>query len=150
MQSPVNQVFSPNAKVDWWSSLVGSAAAVGGSALLGTLVANAFLWWHLAKGFSIEQAYALMGRGLTSATEVLSLATVAIATVFGGYVSALYGNGRDLVQGLVAGCLSTSFFFVMAFNPASTSVLTWSGAAYIGVAILSGLFGGYVRALRSA
>ncbi|MBD9390987.1 MULTISPECIES: YrzE family protein [unclassified Acidovorax] len=149
MQSPTNQAFSPNTKVNWWSALVGSAAAIGGSAFLGTVVANAYLWLHLAKGFSPEQAYAQMGRGLTSTVELLSLATLAIATVFGGYVSALYGKGRDLIQGLIAGVLSTSFFFVMALNPASTSVLTWSAAIYFVVATLSGLFGGFVRAQRT-
>lgn len=149
MQSSTNQTFSPNTKVNWWSALVGSTAAIGGSAFLGTVVANVHLWWYLAKGLSPEQAYAQMGRGLTSTVELLSLATLAIATVFGGYVSALYGNGRNLVQGLMAGVLSTSFFFIMALNPASTSVLTWSAAIYFAVATLSGLFGGYVRAQRA-
>lgn len=91
-----------------------------------------------------------MGRGLTSTIELLSLATLAIATVFGGYVSAHYGKGRDLIQGLIAGLLGTSFFFVMALNPASTSVLTWNAAVYLGVSILSGLSGGYIHAQRTA
>lgn len=145
MQAPINSAFSPDAKINWWSSLVGCATAIGGSAFLGTLVANAYLWSFLAKGLSSEQAYAQMGRGLASPVELLSLTSVAISTTLGGYVSAFYGNGRHKIQGLIAGGLSTIFFFVMALNPASTPVLTWSGAAYFGVSILFGLFGGYVH-----
>ena len=148
MQTRVTQ--SSSATFSWWSALVGGAAAIGAMALLGTLVSNAFIWWYMSKGFSPQQANAQMGRGATSPIELMSLAALAFAGVFGGYVSATHGRGRHLVQGLIAGVLSTTFFYAMSLNPVSQPLLSWEGVRYLLVAVFSGLLGGYARARRSA
>src|SRR3989442_1227374 len=82
----------------WRPAIVGGMAAIGISALLGTLVTNASLWLSLVRGLTLQEAYAAMGVGLSSPTELLSLAVVLLSGFSGGYVSASYGNGRHLTK----------------------------------------------------
>ena len=142
--SPVNALLS------WWSAVVGAAAAIGAAALLGTLVSNASVWWYMAKGLSLQQASAQSGQGLASPVALLSFAALCLAGVFGGYVSAAYGSSRPLLQGLVAGILSTSFFLVMSLNPSGQPSSGLETTIYLAAAICSGLLGGYVRKRRAA
>lgn len=119
---------------------------MGASALLGTAVSNASLWVLMRQGLSVQEAYARMGGSITSQVEVLSLAVLCASGAFGGYVSALYGGGRHLAQGVAAGIVSSAFFLVMSLNPAGQSAPAWYLPVSVATAVFSSLVGGYLRA----
>ena len=144
--TPSTPTSSSLGHFNWWSALVGGVAAMGASALLGTLVTNASLWVFMSQGLSVQEAYAHMGSNITSPVELLSLAMLCLSGAFGGYVSALYGKGRHLVQGTAAGVVSTAFFLAMSLSPVSQSVPGWYFPVSMAGAIFSGLLGGYIRA----
>jgi hypothetical protein len=129
----------------WWPALVGGVAAMGASALLGTLVTNASLWFFMSQGLSVQEAYARMGSNITSPVELLSLAMLGLSGVFGGYVSALYGGGRHIVQGTAAGVVSTVFFLAMSLSPVSQAVPGWYLPVSMAGAIIAGLVGGCIH-----
>jgi hypothetical protein len=133
----------------WKSALVGGMAAIGGSALLGTLVANTSLRLSLASGLTLEEAYARISSSFTSPVALLSLAVVLLSGFFGGYVSALYGSGRHLSQGLVAGVVASSFFGAMSLGPPDPRSPGWYVALHLGFTLLSSLVGSYIYARRA-
>lgn len=141
---------SPNApRFRWVPSLVGGMAAIGGAALLGTLVTNVSLWLSLAKGLTLQEAYARMGFDFSSPTEVLSFGAVLLSGFFGGYVAALYGSGRHLIQALAAGAVGTAFFIVMSLGPSNPPMPGWYVPLYLASVLLSSLMGGYAYTRRA-
>jgi len=103
----------------------------------------------LAKGLTLEQAYAGFGYELTSPTEFLSFVVILLSGLFGGYVSALYGNGRHLSQAFVAGAIGLTFFIVMSLGPSNTAPPTWYVLLHLAAVLLSSLAGGYLYARRA-
>jgi len=122
-------------------------AAIGVSALLGTAVTNASLWLAIARGLTLQEAYAPIGFNLTSPTELLSFATILVSGLFGGYVSALHGNGRHVLQGFVGGALGSLFFVAMSLSP--SHVPRWYVLSHIGIMLVSSPIGGYIYARRA-
>jgi putative membrane protein (TIGR04086 family) len=124
-------------------------AAIGGSALLGTVVTNLGLWLSRSSGLTLQEAYARDGFDLTSPTELLSIVVLLCSGMFGGYVSAMHGAGRHLAQGLAAGAITCLFFLAMSFGSSNTRAPGWYVALHLALAILSGVLGGYVYARRA-
>jgi hypothetical protein len=135
---------------EWLPAILGGMAAIGVSALLGTLVSNVSLWTLLAKGLSHEQAYAVIWAfDLRSLPVILSLCVVAIAGFSGGYASTRYGGVNHVKQSLVAGIFATTFFLVMFFSPVSSNTPLWYVATNVVILLLSSFSGGYIYSRRS-
>lgn len=130
-------------------ALIGGMAAIGCSALLGTLVTNVSLWMSLSKGLSIQEAYVRIGFDLASPTEILSFAVILLSGFFGGYVSAWYGGGRHIVQALAAGAIGATFFIVMSLGPSNPPMPRWYVLLHLASVLLSSLVGGYAHARRA-
>lgn len=137
---------SPLRSFSWWSAFVGGFVGMGASAFLGTLTSNASLWFFMRQGMSAQEAYARMGSNFTSPVELLSSALLCGSSVFGGYISALYGGSRHIAQGAAAGVVSSLFFFAMSLNPVGQVTPAWYLPASVASAIAFGLVGGYIRA----
>ncbi len=147
---PLSKTSTHSLKFLWLPSLVGGMAAIGIAALFGTMVSNASLWVYLARGLTAQEAYGQMGGfGFASPTELLSLFVLLFAGFSGGYSSALYGGSRGVLQALVAGVASTTFFIVMSAGPANPPIPAWYAALHFALLIASSLAGGYFHA-RSA
>jgi hypothetical protein len=123
---------------------------IGISALFGTLVTNVSVWLHMSRGLTVQEAYSRIGFGLSSPTEQLSLAVVCASGFFGGYVSAAYATGRNLLQGLASGLVGVCFFLVMWVGPANPVIPPWYVALLLASLLASSLLGGYIRGTRDA
>jgi len=129
---------------------MGGMVGIGIAALFGTLVSNVSLWIYLSKGLTIQEAYRQMGElGLASPTEILSFVVLLLAGFSAGYTSAVYGGRRQVLQGFVAGAISTMFFVVMILGPSNPPVPTWYSALEFVLLITSSLAGSYLYARRT-
>lgn len=146
MTSPVQD----SKRFRWLPSLAGGMAAIGVAALFGTLVTNGSLWFYVVNGLSIQEAYGRIGSfGFNTPAEFLSVAVLLFAGFSGGYVSALYGGGRHILQALVAGVVGTTFFVAMSVGPSSSPPPSWYSGLYFALLLTSSVGGGYWHA-RSA
>lgn len=146
-----SQSVQGSRKFRWLPSLAGGMAAIGVAALLGTLVTNGSLWFYVAQGFSIQEAYGRIGSfGLNTPAELLSMAVLLLAGFSGGYVSALYGGGRHVLQAFVAGIVGTTFFVAMSIGPSNSAPPSWYATLYIALLLTSSLAGGYWYARNAA
>ena len=134
----------------WAPSLVGGMAAIGTAALFGTLVTNISLSLAVARGLSLQQAYAGFGYALTSPTELFSFGVVLLSGFFGGYVAASRGGDLHTRQALVAGIVATTFFIAMSIGPSSSPPPAWYVALHLVSTLLSSLAGGQAYAQRGA
>jgi hypothetical protein len=125
-------------------------AAIGTAALFGTLVTNISLWLALARGLSLQQAYARLGYELTSPMELFSFGVVLLAGFFGGYIAASHGGGLHTRQALAAGIVATTFFLAMTIGPSGSPPPAWYVALHLISTLLSSLAGGQAYARRSA
>jgi hypothetical protein len=71
-ESPMSQTNAGAPGFSWRAALLGGAASIGGSALLGTIITNVWLQLAIADGLSLQQAYARMAQSHASATALLS------------------------------------------------------------------------------
>ena len=133
----------------WAPSVMGGMVAIGTAALLGTLVTNASLWLALARGLTLQQAYAGFGYTFSSPTEVISFAVVLLSGFLGGYIAAAYGGTAQSWQALAAGLVATSFFVVMALGPSSSLPPTWYVALHLAGTVIASLAGGLLRGKRA-
>jgi hypothetical protein len=124
-------------------------AAIGGTALLGTLITNVSLWMSLAKGLTLQEAYAQIGFDFSSPTELLSFGALLFSGFSGGYVAALYGSGRHFIQSLFAGAVGTTFFIAMRIGPSSPPMPGWYVPLYLASVMLSSVVGGYAYARQA-
>ena len=99
--------------VSWHSALLGAAVGVSGPAYFGTLITNATLWILTAQGHSVRDAYAYIGQFGVTVPAVLNFIVEGICAFGCGWVSAAYGKGKAITQGVAAGLLATSFYLGM-------------------------------------
>ena len=121
---------------------------MGGSALLGTLGTNLALRLYLAGGQTAQEAYSQFGFSLRSPAEQLSLAVLLVAGFTGGFVSAAYGSGRHILQGLAAGLVGALFFAAMSLAPLGPQPPRWYVALTLACTLASSVLGGYASGRR--
>lgn len=103
--------------VSWRPALLGAAVGVSGPAYVGTLIVNATLWVLTSRGLSVRDAYAYVGQFGATVPSVLNIVAEALFALGCGWVSAAYGKGQAIPQGIAAGLITTSFYLVMLANP---------------------------------
>ena len=136
-------------KFGWRAAFIGGAVTMGGVAFLGTLVTNISLWISISGGRSLNQAYASLSSGFFAPYTLFSVLGDVLAGFAGGYVSALYGCKRALMQGMTAGAISILFQILMILGPGGHVGPAWYVALSLVIPIASGAFGGYICARKA-
>ena len=135
--------------VDWRSALLGAAVGVSGPAYFGTLITDATLWVFTGQGRSVREAYAYIGQYSVTVPAVLNFVAEALCAFGCGWVSAAYGKGRAMTQGLAAGLLATSFYLVMLASPETPTMSFVLAAVPLLVTMLGSVIGAWVFSRRS-
>lgn len=130
-------------KFSWGAAFLGGMAAIGGRAFFGTFINNVFLWYFISQGLLLEQAYDAMGSGINSPAEILTWIANFIVGIYGGYISAKYGNGYPIFQALASGFIGIMWYIVMLLNPQSYAGPIWSVCLSVITPLISSFFGGY-------
>lgn len=113
----------PPTRLTWHAALLGAAVGIAGPAYTGTLMSNVTTRVMMADGHSLQEVYAYLGQYAFTLPMVLGFASSVFFALACGWVSAAYGRGSAVSQGLVAGLLAASFGGVMLLNPAEGAPL---------------------------
>lgn len=110
----------PHTSLTWHAALMGAAVGIAGPAYTGTLTSNVAMRVMLANGHTLQEVYAYVGQYAFTLPMVLGFISSIVFALACGWVSAAYGRGSALSQGLAAGLLAVSFSLVMLLNPAES------------------------------
>jgi len=116
--TPADQ--DPQAHLTWHAALLGAAVGIAGPAYTGTLTSNVATRVMLANGHTLQEVNAYLGQYAFTLPMVLGFISCIFFALACGWVSAAYGRGSAVSQGLAAGLLSVSFSIVMLLNPAES------------------------------
>ena len=134
--------------VSWSAALLGAAVGVSGPAYFGTLITNATLWVLTGQGRSVRDAYAYIGQFSITVPTALMLVAEAICAFGCGWVSASYGRGRAITQGVAAGLLAMSFHIVMLANPSTPTMPLVFTATPLVITMVGSVLGSWMFSRR--
>ena len=98
----------------------------------------------MANGYSLQEAYAYLGQYAFTLPMLFGFASGIFFALVCGWVSATYGRGPVVSQGLAAGALAASFGVVMLLNPTDSSP-----PLFIAVSLVIQVFGSVAGAWAS-
>jgi hypothetical protein len=127
----------------WHSSLLGAAVGIAGPSYFGTLFSNVMLRVLLGQGRTIQEAYAYLSQYNLSFPVIANLLADVCFALACGWISAAYGRGASIAQGIVAGLLCTSFPIIMLINPTSGEMPIMFRAASLAIPLLGSILGAY-------
>ncbi|MDB5806048.1 MAG: hypothetical protein JWN73_3370 [Betaproteobacteria bacterium] len=130
-------------RFSWRSAFLGAAIGIAGPAYFGTLLGAVTLWIYLAQGRTIQQANALIGQSAFSLPVVSGVAAAVVFACASGWVSAAYGRGAPVLQGVATGLLAASFPVIMFLNPNNGAMPAWYALYQLGVPFLGSIAGAY-------
>ncbi len=136
--------------ISWRAALLGAAVGIAGPSYTGTLQFNLVLRSLLANGWSQPDAYAYLARYEFNLYTGLGLFLEFAFAILCGIVSAAYGQGKAVVQGLAAGVLASSFSVVMLLGPDPDTRPMLARLAGFGIPILGSLLGAQYFSQRKA
>lgn len=149
VRSTVGSNKSPSREFSWRAAFLGASVGIAGPAYFGTLAANLTLWVWIAQGQTLQAAYAQLFQYKFTFVVVMHLVADACFAFASGWVSAAYGRGAALVQGVAAGLLSASFPLVMWLSPNPGEMPLLFRALSLGIPILGGVVGGLAHARKT-
>ena len=145
----IDPKMSEPSSFSWSAALLGAAVGIAGPAYSGTLLGNVVLWIYLGQGRSVQEAYAYIGQYSLTLPMAFGFVTGVGFAITSGWVSAAYGRGASLLQGLAAGFFAASFSAIMLLNPSSDSIPYWYKAASLVFPILGSVVGAYAYARKA-
>lgn len=133
----------PIGSFSWNAALLGAAVGIAGPSYVGTLVGNVMLRVLLSRGHSLQEAYAFVFQYSLSLPVVVHLVAEVFFSLACGWVSAAYGRGAPIAQGVLAGLLTVSFTVIMLLSPADGAMPLLFRAISLGVPVLGSIAGAY-------
>ena len=132
----------------WRSALLGAAVGIAGPAYFGTLFSNVTLRVLLGRGHSLQEAYAFLFQYSFSFPVIANLVAEVFFSIACGWVSAAYGRGAPIVQGIAAGLLAVSFTIIMFLSPTGGAMPLLFRAISLIVPVLGSIAGAYAFARK--
>ena len=133
----------PIGSFSWRAALLGAAVGIAGPSYFGTLLGNVMLRVLLDRGHSLQEAYAFLFQYNLSLPVVVNLVADVFFSLACGWVSAAYGRGAPIAQGVVAGLLTVSFTVIMFLSPADGAMPLLFRTISLGVPVLGSIAGAY-------
>jgi hypothetical protein len=136
-------------RFSWRAAFLGAAVGIAGPAYSGTLLSAVTLQISLAQGMSAQQAYALLGQSSLSLPAVISVLANTCFALTSGWVSAAYGRGTPVLQGVATALLAATFPILMFLNSSSAEMSGLSLVTHFGIPVLGSIVGAYLYSRKA-